>query len=84
MACPDAATEGFANEWGEAVGWPVIDSDEDVAFADAGALAGGVERNMFRSEAALSFNPPDAVGRDVEATLALEVHRSKHACNHSR
>ena len=81
---PDATTEGFANKWGKTVRRTVIDADEDVAFSDTCTLTGRVERNMFRSKASLSFNPPDAVGRDFEATLALEVHRCEHAYNHRR
>ncbi len=80
----DATTEGFANKWGKTVSRPVIDGDEDIAFSDTCSLAGGVEGNMFRSKASLRLDPPDTVGRNFEAILALEVHSCEHACNHSR
>ncbi len=82
---PDAAAEGLADEGSQPVGWPVVDAYEDVAFAYSGALTGRVGGNTARPvDPPWSFNPPDAVGRNVEAVLTLEVHRGEHASGQRR
>ena len=37
---PDAAAKGFTDEGGKTIGWAIIDANEDIAFAEAGTLAG--------------------------------------------
>ncbi len=76
---PDAAAKHLANQGGDARGGLVIDADEDVAGSNAGSMAGRVCGDALGTEAAGCFDPPDAVGRNIEAALAIEVHGRKDA-----
>ena len=76
---PDAVVVDHVLERGEARRGMVVDGDEDVALADAGALAGGVGGDAVGAQAALGFDPPDAVGGDVEVVLVGEVNAGEDA-----
>ncbi|WP_433983182.1 hypothetical protein [Tunturiibacter empetritectus] len=76
---PDAAAKHLPGERGDAWGWLVVDTDEDVAGAYAGAMAWGERWNPLSPEAGDRLDPPDAVGWDVETALPIEVHGRKDA-----
>ena len=82
--CPDAAVEHLADEGGQARGGVVVDAEEDVAGANARAVARGVERDALCLKAAGGLDPPDAVGGDVVASLSLEIDRGEHAGSQRR
>ena len=76
---PDAAVKHLLNERGETRGGTVVDGLEDVAGADAGTLAGGVGGDTFGAETGGGFDPPDAVGGDVEVAFAMKIDCCEHA-----
>ncbi len=70
---PDAVVIDDVLEGRDARGGVVVDGDEDVSLADAGALAGGVGGDAGGAEAVLGLDPTDAVGGDVEVVLVGEI-----------
>ena len=76
---PDTAAKHLADQRGDARGRLVVNTDEDVAGSDARAMTRREYGNALCPESGGGFDPPDSVGRDVEAALPVEVHGRKDA-----
>ncbi len=70
---PDAVAGDLAHEGSDAGCGEVIDGLKDVAFANAGAVAGRVCGDLLGAESAGCLYPPDAVGGDGVAGRVDEV-----------
>jgi len=76
---PDAAAKHLSDQRGDAWRRLIVNTDEDVAGSDSGAMARGEYRNSLCTEPGCSFDPPDSVGWNIEAALPVEVHGRKNA-----
>lgn len=57
----------------------IVDSYQDIAGSDTGAVAGGIGWDTLGAKAAGRFDPADAVGGLVEAVLLREVEAREEA-----
>ncbi len=81
---PDSAAKHLPAQGRDPCRRLVTYAEKDVAGTNSCAVPRGVCRYPLRSQSTICLDPPDAVSRDIQAILVLEVHRCQHTSRHRR